>query len=91
MPSQHKTTPLGTRLPEAERQAVKDDAERQGIKVNEWLRRAIREKLARGAASCPGCGTPGVVPYDVTNASDRAIAWRECPDCGRKWTTQEGN
>jgi len=50
VPNQHATTPLGTRLPEAERQAVKDAAQAEGITVNEWLRRAIRERLARGAA-----------------------------------------
>lgn len=60
MPNQHATTPLGTRLPKDEQQAVKDDAAREGIAVNEWLRRAIRERLARKESrECPPTPTGG--------------------------------
>lgn len=50
MPSQHKVTPLSIRLPEAERLAVYEHAEREGVAVRAWILAAIREKLERDAA-----------------------------------------
>jgi predicted HicB family RNase H-like nuclease len=47
MTDRHKATPLALRLPEDERAAVVEAAAREAIAVNEWLKRAIRERLAR--------------------------------------------
>lgn len=57
MPSQHKTTPLSIRLPDAERQRLYDYAERHGLPVRRVILDAVREKLEReetGAFSGPG-------------------------------------
>lgn len=45
MPSRHKTTPLSIRLPDAERQQLKDYADRHGLPVRRVILDAIREKL----------------------------------------------
>jgi len=50
MPDRHKATPLALRLPADERAAVVEAATREGIAVNEWLKRAIRERLERHRA-----------------------------------------
>jgi predicted transcriptional regulator len=47
MPSQHKTTPLSIRLPDAERQRLYDYAERTGQPVRRVIIDAVREKLDR--------------------------------------------
>jgi predicted transcriptional regulator len=49
MPSQHKAAPLSIRLPEAERLALREQAEREGRPVNQLAAQAIREYLARAA------------------------------------------
>lgn len=50
MPSQHKTTPLSIRLPDAERQRLRDYAGRHGLPVRRVIIDAIREKLDREEA-----------------------------------------
>ncbi len=47
MPSQHKSTPLSIRLPDAERQRLYDHAEREGVPVRQVILRAIRAELER--------------------------------------------
>jgi len=47
MPSQHRTTPLSIRLPDAERRRLYDYAERRGLPVRRVILDAIREKLDR--------------------------------------------
>ena len=43
MPSQHKTTPLSIRLPDAERRFVYEYAERNEIPVRQVILKAIRD------------------------------------------------
>jgi hypothetical protein len=47
MPDRHATKPVAVRLPDSERKAIKAAAHAEDIAVNEWLRRAIRERLRR--------------------------------------------
>jgi len=50
MPSQHKTTPLSIRLPDAERQRLYNYAERHGVPVRRVIIDALREFLDRESA-----------------------------------------
>ena len=55
MPNQHSSSPLSVRgLTQAERAALKDRAQREGIAVNALVLRAIREALASAASSEEG-------------------------------------
>lgn len=56
MPSQHKTTPLSIRLPDAERQQLKDYADRHGLPVRRVILDAIREKLGSDQGKVLPCG-----------------------------------
>lgn len=53
MPDRHLEKPLSLRLG-AERQRVKEAADREGVPVRQWILTAIREKLKRDAASVIG-------------------------------------
>lgn len=50
MPSQHKTTPLSIRFPDAERQRLYEYAERHGLPVRQVIITAVRELLDREGA-----------------------------------------
>lgn len=51
MPSQHKTTPLSIRLPDPDRQRLRDYARSNSIPVRQVIITAIREKLDREQAA----------------------------------------